>query len=64
MKAIHEIYELKVICCSKTERTQGLRTGGFSRDELRKSQSTANQVTVQIQELQDRINCLSASRDF
>ena len=31
--------------------------------DVRESQSTVNQLTVQRQELQDRINCLNDSRD-
>ena len=58
MRTIQEMKELKEICCSEAERVQASRTDEFSRDELRRSQSTVNQRTVRIQELQDRINCL------
>ena len=36
----------------------------LSRQELQESQSTVNQLTVQIQELQDKVNSLSDSKDF
>ena len=55
--------ELKEICCTEAERTQGLRADEFSRDELRESQSSMNQLTVQIQELQVTVNFLNDSRD-
>ena len=54
-KNTQEVEELKMICCSETERTQELRTDDFSRHELQESQSTVNQLTVQIQELQDGV---------
>ena len=56
--------EKKEICCSKAERTQVLRANGFSLDESRESPSTVNQLVVQMQELQDRVDCLNDSRDF
>ena len=36
----------------------------FSQQESRVSQSSVNQFTVQIQELQDKVNSLNDSRDF
>ena len=44
---------LKNICCTKAERSQQLRIEELSRQE-KASKSTVNQLTVQIQELQDR----------
>ena len=49
---------LKRTCYSEAERTQELRTYDFSCHELRESQSTVNQRTVQVQELHDRVNSL------
>ena len=48
---IQEVKELKEICCSEAERTQGPRADDFSPTE---SQSTVNQLTDQIHELQER----------
>ena len=52
---------LKKFCCTEAERAQQLRI-----DELvdKKSQSTRNQLTVQIQELQDKVNSLNESSEF
>ena len=47
---IQEVEGLKEICCSEAVTIQGLRADDFSRPELRESQSTANQQTVQTQE--------------
>ena len=65
MKPIQEVEELKEVRCSEAEETQELRADAFSRHEeslpgkeLRESQSTVNQLAVQIQELQDRVEFL------
>ena len=44
------------MCCAQAARTRGLRADGFSRDDLRESQSTKNQL--------NEVNCQSGSRDF
>ena len=64
MITIQEMKELKEICCSEADRVEASRTDEFARDDLRGSQSTVYQLTVRIQELQDRINCLNDSRDL
>ena len=56
--------ELQEICCSGAEGTRELREDYFSRHELRESQSTVNQLTVQILELQDRVKFLNDTRFF
>ena len=55
---------LKKICRTEVERIQQLRMDEFYRQESRVSQSSVNQFTVQIQELQDKVNSLNGSRDF
>ena len=45
------------------ERALPLGMGGFSR-QARESQSTANQLLVQIQELQDKVTSQDDSREF
>ena len=64
MRTFQDMKELKEICCSEGDRVQESRTDEFSRDELRRSQSTVNQLTVRIHKLQDRKNCLKDSRDL
>ena len=56
--------ELKEVCCSGAEGTQELREDDCSRHELRESQSTANQLTVQFQELQDTENFLYTKKQM
>ena len=51
--------KLNRICCAEAERTQELRTDAFTRHELQEGQSTVNQLTIQIQESQDRVNSLT-----
>ena len=55
--------ELKKFCCAEAERAKQLRIDEFCIQE-KKSQSTVNHFTVQIQELQDKVNSLSDSREF
>ena len=43
------------------KRTQETRTDEFSREELRESQATIQELTTQIQELQDRVNLMNDS---
>ena len=68
---MHEMDALKEMCCSQTDRAQASYADSLSlfrheendsENELRKSQSTVNQLTVQ--ELQEHINSLSDTRDF
>ena len=56
--------ELKKICCTEAERTQRLRMDELSRQALQESKSTVDQFTVQIQDVQDKVNSLNDSRDF
>ena len=54
----------KQFCSTEAERTQQLRADELSRHELRKSQSTVRHFTVQIQDLQDKVNSVNDSSDF
>ena len=45
-------------------RAQEMRTDEFSRYELRESHATIQELTSQIQELQERVNYMSVSREF
>ena len=56
IRSIHEVEELR--------RAQELRIDEFSRQELRQSQATFNELTSQIQELQERVNLMNDSREF
>ena len=71
IKIIQEVEELNEICCSRADRTQDSRTDSLSRHEeshlgkcLRGSQPTVDQLTVQIQEVQEHINDLNDARHF
>ena len=54
--SIHEVEELK--------RAQEIRIYEFSRHELRESQATFQELTSQIQELQERVNFMNDSREI
>ena len=54
--SIHEMGELK--------RAQELRVDEFSVQKLRESHDTTQEVTSQIQELQERVNCMNDSGEF
>ena len=56
MRNIHEVEELK--------RAQEMRIDEFSRNEVRESHAAMRELTSQIQELQERMNCKSDSRQF
>ena len=53
-----------MICSTQAESTLESRTDDLSRQDLRESQSTVNQLTVQIQELQDKVGSLNDSREL
>ena len=55
-RSIHEVGELK--------RAQEMRIDEFSSNELRESQATFNELTSQIQELEERVNLMNDSREF
>ena len=55
--------EFKKICCTEPERPKQLRIDELPAQE-KESQSTVNLLTVQIQELQDKVKSLSDSREF
>ena len=55
-RSIHKMGEL--------ERAQELRVDKFSVQKLRESHATIQELTSQIQELQERVNCMSDSGDF
>ena len=69
---MHEVEELNEICSFQAERTQELRDGfspsrheeNHSDKKLRESQSLVDQLTVQIEELQDPTEYLNDARDF
>ena len=51
------------MCCTEAERAKQLRTDElFIQEQERKS--TVNQIMVQIQELQDKVNSLNDTREF
>ena len=56
IRSIHEMEELK--------RAQEMRIDEFSRQELRESQATIQELTSQIQELQDGVNLMNDSPEF
>ena len=56
IRRIHEVGELK--------RAQEMRIDEFSRNELRESHATIQELTSQIQGLQERMNCMNDSREF
>ena len=56
IRNIHEVEELK--------RAQDIRIDEFSRHELRESHATIQELTSQIQELQERMNFMNDSREF
>ena len=56
IRSIHEVGELK--------RAQEMRIDEFSRNELRESHATIQELTSQIQGLQERMNCMNDSREF
>ena len=41
-----------------------MRIDEFSRNELRKSHATIQELTSQVQKLQERVNCMNDSREF
>ena len=55
IRTLQEGEVLKRICCADAERSEQLRGGDLSRQELLESQSTVNQLTTLIQELQERV---------
>ena len=54
--SIHDMGELK--------RAKALRVDGFSVQKLRQSHATIQELTSQIQELHERVNCMSDSGEF
>ena len=56
IRSIHEMQELR--------RAQELRVDGFSVQKLRESHDTIQKLTSQIQELQERVNCMNDSGEF
>ena len=56
IRSIHEVGELK--------RAQEMRIDEFSRNELRESHATIQELTSQIQELQERMNYMNDSGEF
>ena len=56
IRSIHEMGELK--------RAQELRVNEFSVQKLRESHDRLQKLTSQIQELQDRVNCINDSGEF
>ena len=56
------IEELNKMCCTEAERAKQLRKDETVQEK--ESKSTVNQLMVQIQELQDKVNSLNDSREF
>ena len=56
IRNVQEVEELK--------RAQEMRIDEFSRNELRVSHATIQELTSQIQELQEGMNCMNDSREF
>ena len=56
IRGIHEMEELR--------RAQELRVDEFSVQKLRESHDTIQQLTSQIQELKERVNCMNDSGEF
>ena len=71
-ETIQEVQELKAVFCSKAEGTRELRTDALRQHEesapgkeLRENhQYTANQLTVHLEELQDRVKFPNDTREF
>ena len=61
---MHEVEELKENSCFQTERTQELPKKTIWRTKMRESQSAVDQLTVQIEELQEPTEYLNDARDF
>ena len=62
-KSYQAIEELIRICCAEAERARQLGIGELSAQE-EEGKSTVNQLMVQIQELQDKVNALSDAKEF
>ena len=56
IRSIHEMWEMK--------RAEELRVDEFSVQKLRESHDTIQRLTSQIQELQERMNCMNDSGEF
>ena len=54
---------LRRICCAEAERARHLRVDEVSTQE-QESKFTVNQLMVQIQELQDKVNFLNDTKEF
>ena len=56
------------VCCihvmGELKRAQELRVGKFSVQKLRESHDTIQKLTSQLQELQERVNCMNDSGEF
>ena len=63
-RTLQEVEELKMNGSTQAESTLESRADDLSRQDLRESQSTVNQLTVQIQEFQDKVDSLNDPRDF
>ena len=63
MRNLQEMKDLQKLRCTEAERAKHLRIDKISVQE-RESQSILNHLTFQIQELQDKVNSLSDSREY
>ena len=63
VKSYQEIEDLKRICCTEAERARHLRIDELSTQE-EESKATVNQLVVQIQKPQDKVNSLNDAREF
>ena len=56
IRNFHEMEELK--------RAQEMQIDEFSRQELRERKATIHELISQIQDLQEKVNCMNDSREF
>ena len=62
-RSYQEIDELKKMCCTEAESAKPLRSDGLS-TQKETSESSVNQLMVQIQELHDTVNSLNDAREY
>ena len=58
-----DIEELRRICCAEADRARRLKYDELSTQQ-KENPSTVNQLMVQIQELQDKVNSLNDAKEF
>ena len=63
-KALRDTQIRRIHVMEELKRAQELRVHEFSVQKLRESHDTIQNLTLQIQELQERVNCMSDSGEF